>query len=623
MIAAITCPVRYPEGTTMRDMNWQFPRNLTNAPIGPRDRGIEHYTGRRFDSLVREIIQNSLDAQDKDTQAPAKVDFRMTELEVTQFNGSELATAIDASIAGIRPEDEAYRKMFGKAAAQLRQDTIPTLVITDSNTTGVLDDGNDNSPWAALTRGSGESAKQGNNASGSYGIGKAAAYLATDLRTVLYTTAFAVNGHLESRFIGRAILSGHKNPQGEKVTSEGYLGGLGFASLHNEDIPALYRLQQPGLCLRIPGYQAAKDWPERVVKIAIANFFHAIVKGELEVAVADRTISKQTVGGYANLLSVRERHLLNTAGKIPVAQSCIEGIGEVALRVALHDAGDGNIHDVALVRDAGMMITRERSKMGPARITIPGHWHRFTAIVECRSDPTGKSAVRDCESPKHDELDIDRIPNDEDRGPARKALHELRDWMKEEIRKQAEPVSNTEPVNAAEAAELLPVRGLNNDPNRRPQPGGDSISEPVQRGTATPVTSPPPPPPPPPPGDPKPHQPPQPPAPPKPQVIVQHDVLAKAKFRIGGRSDTHGLTVQIPPFAKRIRNVQIQAVTEHGGDIAMKIAGIWSNGKELKVSRGKIAGIAPNGRDPVTLEINLQEPVAGRRFRIRTATPRE
>ena len=26
-------------------MNWQFPPNLTNAPIGPRDRGIEHYTG--------------------------------------------------------------------------------------------------------------------------------------------------------------------------------------------------------------------------------------------------------------------------------------------------------------------------------------------------------------------------------------------------------------------------------------------------------------------------------------------------------------------------------------------------------------------------------------------------
>ena len=613
----------------MPAMTWQFPRNITNAPIGPRDRGIEHYTGRRFDSLVRETIQNSLDAQDKKIQAPAKVDFWITELEVAQFNGLELATAIDASIAGLKPEDEAYRKMFRKAAAHLSQDTVPTLVITDSNTTGVLDDGNDNSPWAALTRGSGESAKQGKNASGSYGIGKAAAYLATDLRTVLYTTAFAVNGNLESRFIGRAILSGHKNLQGDKVTSEGYLAGSDFASLCNGDIPAPYRLQQPGLCLRIPGYQAAKDWSERVVKIAIANFFHAIVKGELEVTVADRTISATTVGGYVNLPSVpvRERYLLNTSGKIPAAQSYIDGIGEVALRIMLHDAGDGNIHDVALVRDAGMMITRERSKMGPARITIPSHWHRFTAIVECRSDPTGNSAVRDCESPKHDELDIDRIPNDEDRGPARKALRELGAWMREEIRKQAEPVSNTEPVNASEAADFLPVRGLDNDPNRRPRPSGDSVSEPVQRGTSAPakVQTPKPDP-----TDPidttgglpnetKPHQPPKRSQPPKSQVIPQSDALAKAKFRIGGRSDSHGLTVQIPPFSKRISNVQVQAVTEHGVDIAMKIAGVWSNGKELNVSRGKITRIASNDGNPVTLEINLQEPVAGRRFRIRTA----
>ena len=604
----------------MSALIWQFPQNLTNAPIGPRDRGIEHYTGQRFASLVRETLQNSLDAQNKAAQKPVKVEFQLTKLEVFRFNGSELATAINASIAELKPKDDAYRKMFCKASAQLSQDTIPALVITDSNTTGVHDDGDDDCPWAALTRGSGESAKQGNDASGSYGIGKAAAYLSTDLRTVLYTTTFAVNGRYESRFIGKAILSGHKDTEGKKVTGEGYFGGPNFASLRNEDIPVPYRLEQPGLCLRIPGYQAPNDWQEQVVKIAIANFFHAIIKGELEIAVADQTVSKATASSYANLLSAREKYLLVTSGEPPVAKDHIEGIGDVSLRITLHDANEANIHDVALVRDAGMMITRQRTKMGPAKFTIPGHWHRFTAIVECLSDPDSKSSkVRECESPKHDELDIDRIPNNEDRGPARKTLRELGAWMKEEIRRQAEPPSNMEPVNATEAADLLPVRGLHNDPNRRPQPDGDNISEPVQRGTAAPVTRVPPPPPPSP-EEPKPHQPPKPPAPPKPQVIVQRDALAKAKFRVGGRSDTHGLTVQIPPFAKRISNVQIQAVTEHGGDIAMKIAGVWSNGKALKVSKGKITGIAPNGRNPVTLEVNLQEPVAGRRFRIRTAT---
>ncbi len=603
----------------MPKMTWQFPPNSTNAPIGPRDRGIEHYTGRRFDSLVRETIQNSLDAQAKRGEVPAKVDFQLEELDVASFNGHELAESVNASISELKPKDEAYRRMFRKAAAQLGKATIPALVITDSDTTGVRDDGEDDCAWAALTRGSGESAKQGNDASGSYGIGKAAAYLATDLRTVLYTTVFDVNGRLESRFIGKAILSGHKDAEGKKVTSEGYFGGPDFGSLRNEDIPEPYRLEQPGLCLRIPGYRASKDWQDQVIKIAVANFFHAIVKGELEVTVGEKMVSASTVGDHANLLSVREKHLLDTSSKLPTAKGNIAGIGGVSLRITLHDTGVGNIHDVALVRDAGMMITRERTKMGPARFTIPGHWGHFTAIVECLSDPEGKSAVRDCESPKHDELDVDRIPNDDDRGTARQALRELGRWMKEEIRKNAEPPSNTEPVNAIEAAEFLPVRDQNNDPSRKPQPSGDSISQPVQRGTSAPTTRAAPSVPTDPPNPRKPHQPPKRPPIPAPQAVIQRDALARAKFRAGGRSDTHGLTIQIPPFTKRISNVQIQAVTEHGGDIAMKISKVWVNGKELKVNKGKIAAIANDSKNPVTLEVNLQEPVAGRRFRLRTA----
>ena len=199
-------------------ITWQFPRNVTNSPIGPRDRGIEQYTGHRLDSLVRETIQNSLDAQEKRGEAPARIDFQIAELDVASFNGAELATAVEASVDGLKPKDEAYRKMFRKAADQLDKETISALIITDSNTTGAYDDDSDDCPWAALTRGSGESAKQGKDANGSYGIGKAAAFTATDLRTVLYTSTFHVNEHLESRFIGRAILRAYPTtPLARKV----------------------------------------------------------------------------------------------------------------------------------------------------------------------------------------------------------------------------------------------------------------------------------------------------------------------------------------------------------------------------------------------------------------------
>ena len=405
----------------MAKMTWQFPPNLTNAPVGPRDRGIEHYTGQRFASLVRETIQNSLDAQAKPGVIPARVDFHLENLSVASFNGPELALAVQSSIDVLKPKDQAYRKMFSNAVEQLINLSIPALVITDCNTTGVQDNGEDDCPWAALTRGSGESAKQGNNASGSYGIGKAAAYLATNLRTVLYTTVFEIDGSLHKRFIGKAILSGHKDLKGEKVTSEGYLGASDFESLCDEDIPVPFRLGQLGLCLRIPGYQARKSWMDDVVKVAIENFFHAIMKGELEVTVGERAVNRDTIWDYTSLLSSREKHLLDTSNTTPVAETTIEGIGDVNLRITIHEAGSENVRDVALVRDAGMMITKTRSKMGPAQFVVPGHWNSFSAVVECLSDPNGQSAVRDCESPKHDELDIDRIPRRRRPSPSSKS----------------------------------------------------------------------------------------------------------------------------------------------------------------------------------------------------------
>ena len=284
--------------------------------------------------------------------------------------------------------------------------------------------------------------------------------------------------------MGKAILSGHRDPKGNKVTSEGYLCRPNFISLSNQEIPQQYRLEEAGLRLYIPGYKAPRNWQEEVIRVAIENFFHALIRGELEITLQTHTVNAETIWDYGNLLSTKSKYLLETSDTEPLAEARIDGVGNVTLRLKIHEDIDDNIHDVALVRDAGMMITRNRSKMGHAKFSIPSHWNCFTAVVECISDPDGQSAVRNCESPKHDELDVDRIPNHEDRAQAREALQTLGRWTREEVRKHTEPSISTDPVNATEAAGLLPVRG-NNSTYHNDQPNGDSISEPIQRGTST------------------------------------------------------------------------------------------------------------------------------------------
>ncbi len=256
--------------------------------------------------------------------------------------------------------------------------------------------------------------------------------------------------------------------------------------------------------------------------------------------------------------------------------------------------------------------------MGPAQVSIPSHWTPFTAIVDCRSDEEEKSFIRRSENPNHNELSVDHISDRETRSRARKALRELSVWVKEEIRKQAEPANGSEPVNAGEASRFLPITPTNPS-DYGYKPGNGEISQPVQRstgGAATRRNQPPPSP------NPRPTPRPSPPKPPKPRPIPKPDPLAQAKFRAGGRHSTHGLIIEIPPFDQTIDNVHIDAVSEHGNDIPMKITGVWRNNRQLPTGRGKIRSLSPSKEKPVTLELTLQEPVAGRRFRLKDSNPR-
>ena len=47
----------------MPKMTWQFPPNDAGEIEGPNDPGIAHFTDHRDVNLIRESIQNSLDAR--------------------------------------------------------------------------------------------------------------------------------------------------------------------------------------------------------------------------------------------------------------------------------------------------------------------------------------------------------------------------------------------------------------------------------------------------------------------------------------------------------------------------------------------------------------------------------
>ena len=118
-------------------MSWQFPANDANEIEGPNDPGIAHFTDRRHENLIRESIQNSLDA--RAGGLPVKIEFSLLDLHKTAFDAGRLSEILRYAIASPH-NDDSGRKQFEKGLQLLSYNQqITTLCIKDSNTTGAQD----------------------------------------------------------------------------------------------------------------------------------------------------------------------------------------------------------------------------------------------------------------------------------------------------------------------------------------------------------------------------------------------------------------------------------------------------------------------------------------------------
>ena len=65
-------------------IGWQFPLNNGGVGAGPNDGAIDHFTGNILSSVVREVIQNSLDAR-KSVKQPVQISFQLDKVAKTKF----------------------------------------------------------------------------------------------------------------------------------------------------------------------------------------------------------------------------------------------------------------------------------------------------------------------------------------------------------------------------------------------------------------------------------------------------------------------------------------------------------------------------------------------------------
>lgn len=614
---------------------WKFGLNDMGEGEGPNyAAGVAQFSKDRTGSLVREFLQNSIDARDSSDSTPVKVTFDLMDLDVEHLDMSGLEGALRASI-GSSDNDERHRTQFRRGLETLKDarksGRIATLVVTDANTTGASDANGKQDKWHSLVKSVGIGRKDNLDSGGSFGLGKHAAFASTDLRTVFYSTAYRVNSNkrgLERRFSGKAILVSHE-VEGNSFRSTGWLEQV---SGRAHAVPDDFRLKSPGTRIAIPGFQK-KGWEKETRETLIAQFFHAIVHENLVVRIRNKTIDAGSIDQFASDMDDKAKKMISVSRSEVVASTTIEGIGDVNLRIQVdHDRIDPQLKVVAIVRDAGMMIT---DRLGSMKVTQSQRMIRvnrrclgFVAVVECLTHGR-RSLLREAEGPSHDEFYPDHADESE-REEVRRALRELGKWIVAEIEKRAMSTHASDSKNATELSPILPLETIGAAAHGgKLAEGTFEISEPIQsprpprgmrtgssrraRGTR------------PGPGDEPPDQPggkkrkkPRTRRPRQPEEAFFNDVR-RLPSTLRREWSAHSVMFSFNSPESLPKRIRLYAVGEDGSSEQVKLEKAYINGRSLKVRDGEIVDLGKirmrEGR--VKIEMKATRPIADKRVDIR------
>ncbi|MYH16419.1 MAG: hypothetical protein F4149_14730, partial [Gammaproteobacteria bacterium] len=427
------------------------------ASSGFTPTGIAAFDNLHPAAVVRELIQNALDAARAAKVRSARVRFELTQVRRDAIPGIQHYEKTFAKAI------ETQRKMSqGSLARQaelvveriqgaLNQDEVDVLTVFDN---GI---GLDESRMNALLS-DGVSVKDG-AATGTYGNGHATAIPASDLRYVLYAGVTEDGRRIGS---GHAVLASHY-AAGEKHLRAGdgffirdfragrqgelfeYTRGPGLSGVISQAIGKIKRQSGHGTAVIIPAFNNFLEdqslW-SMVAHSASANFFVAIEEHKLEVTVIDHRPNSDAAAHTLNrstLSEVLEEHsdkrraaaFLNgqrafeahKAYRGGARHSIKTGAGRIGVRLIESESGTTRID---LCRN-GMWITDN----------LPGFYQRFTDRVPFQAVLTlnaheGRrlhNYIREAEGPLHDSLSLQKRLGVDDRRACREALGEIRDWL--------------------------------------------------------------------------------------------------------------------------------------------------------------------------------------------------
>ena len=451
-------------GARLSKPAWHFPPRLGGIDY-VTDRSNAYFSDAPVPKLVRELIQNSLDAKHRGFDRPVTVRFSETLVERDLIGGDDLKNHLRSCQERAEMEiGPNLASAYSRALSVIEQRTLPCLKVQDLGTTGLDED-----RWKALVTQEGAVSKNSGAPGGSFGIGKNAILNVSDLQTVFYGTRLVEGrrGRVE-KLQGKATLTGHTDPcgSGEDLQHIGFYSQQDFSPVMGRDIPTLFRLKETGTAVFIMGFNPrASDWVEQMAAAAIENFFHAIHHRRLTVEIAalgkgSVLIDHQSIDHLFDQVAPINRNAVHYYRAI---RDCDEddvhltkrfgGVGSLKAYVAFME---GAPRRMAHINRNGMLITDSREqKVNPLAPRARGLWPDYVGVVLANTD-AGDLWLRRMENASHDSLSSGHLLDEGVRKAADRSFKEIRHALAEIIDSQAEIHTYFETSNLDELADILP-----------------------------------------------------------------------------------------------------------------------------------------------------------------------
>ena len=438
---------------------WQFaPRNGGIEVI--QDSSSAHFRDDPIRKLVREVLQNSLDAKDRDLVGPVEVQLIESYVDADLIGGSELKqhliSCLDQAKKADRPKVQA---IYNRALQAMTTDQIRCLQVLDSGTFGLK-----GASWNALVTQEGSVHKAGDAPGGSNGIGKNAVFNVSDLRTVFYSTRYLdrKEGRVE-KLQGKASLMSHPSPDNgdESLQHIGFFTSPDGQPIYTREIPDFFRLGDIGTGVFVMGFNPkSASWVKEVTSAVIENFFYAIHNKNLLVKISapeseDVLVSNESLDwlfeSYAS--NTPSHHYYRaTRDHQPIVTNPIGKIGSLEVSLSL---GSGP-RRTAYVNRNGMLITDSREqKVNPVAPRARSLWPDFVAVVT-PATVAGDEWIRLMENASHDAMSPLQLDEDKERREANRVFKETREAVGKIIDEAAQVEKYGDTSNLVELAELLP-----------------------------------------------------------------------------------------------------------------------------------------------------------------------